>query len=99
MNFPKMVDHANRNRLDNRLLNLRESDHFKNNHNSKTRKNNTSGYSGVNFSRGRWVVRIPINGKRTYFGSFDCKDKAISARKNAEKKVFKEFAPIHKEYY
>tara|TARA_R110000868_G_scaffold87034_6_gene243681 strand:- start:296 stop:826 length:531 start_codon:yes stop_codon:yes gene_type:complete len=99
LNFPKMVDHCNRNRLDNRVTNLRETDYFKNNHNSRTRANNTSGYSGVSFSRGKWIVRIPINGKRTYFGSFTSKATAILVRKKAEKKVFKEFAPNHKEYY
>lgn len=39
-------------------------------------KDNTSGYRGVTFSRGRWVAGIGVNGKRVYLGAFKTSEAA-----------------------
>ena len=47
-------------------------------------KNNTSGYKGVDFNRGKWRARIYYNNKAILLGSFSTKEEAIAARKAAE---------------
>ena len=39
----------------------------------------------------KWQANLQINGKLLYLGLFDNKEDAISARKNAEVKYFKEY--------
>lgn len=43
----KQIDHINGNGLDNRRMNLRIVTASQNNHNSRIRKDNTSGYKGI----------------------------------------------------
>jgi len=82
------IDHINGDRSDNRILNLREADFFQNSQNAKIRRDNTSGYPGVTFSKDRnqWTARICINGKKIYLGYFLTAELATEARKEAEKK-------------
>src|SRR5690242_4569803 len=47
----KMIDHKNRNGLDNREINLRETTYQQNMLNRKLFKNNTSGYNGISFNK------------------------------------------------
>ncbi|MEO9572427.1 MAG: HNH endonuclease [Roseobacter sp.] len=84
--FPKQVDHANGNRADNRLMNLRPSDQVLNMRNKRRRSDNTSGITGVWLDKPtrKWRARIRVNGKDLYLGSFDTKDEAAAARKAAE---------------
>lgn len=58
--------------------------------NQKVRKDNTSGYKGINFDKRKnlWAVRISANGKRLYVGRFKKLDDAVKARKEAEKKYW-----------
>lgn len=58
------VDHINRNRSDNRIENLRESDRSENLCNSSVRSDNTSGVKGVHFNRTNrtYTVRVQKNG-------------------------------------
>ncbi len=60
-----MVDHIDRNKLNNRIENLREVSNQCNMRNAKQPKNNTSGVKGVYWNRrdGKWVARININQK------------------------------------
>lgn len=52
-------------------------------------KNNTSGYTGVSFSKkkGKWLAYIDQYGKRKILGVFKEKSDAIKARKKAEQKL------------
>lgn len=71
-----MVDHINGDTLDNRKENLRECTNQQNQFNSRRSSNNTSGYKGVTFDRGRWKAQIIIKGVHTHLGYFDCPKKA-----------------------
>lgn len=70
---PVFIDHINGDRSDNRIENLRDVTRGQNNRNAKRRKNSRSGVKGVSwYAKDRkWVVRLYIDGKNKYFGSFD----------------------------
>ncbi len=65
--MPKMVDHKNRIRHDNRFENLVPSNDSHNNRNVGLSKNNTSGKRGVTFvkAKNRWLSRIVNNEGKT----------------------------------
>lgn len=89
-------DHHNRNKLDNRRENLIPCTQQENSRNHTIQKNNTSGITGVNFSKSAngWVARInDNNGCRMYLGCFTDKNDAIKTRLKAEKQYYGEFAP------
>lgn len=89
-----MTDHVNRNKLDNRRVNLRECTNSENQMNILLRKDTSSGVMGVNRSNsGKWVSRIQYNKKRLVLGYFDDFNEAVKVRREAEKKYYKEFAP------
>lgn len=54
------------------------------------RSNNTSGYPGVSRKRNKWIAYISYKGKKRILGSFDEKDDAITARKEAEKQLMED---------
>lgn len=87
------IDHKNHNRSDNRRNNIRMATNTENKRNRKLRSNNTSGYTGVRWSKkeNRWTASITINKKRIHLGYFIEKYDAIKARKEAEEKYFGEF--------
>lgn len=86
-------DHIDRNPLNNRRSNLRPCTKSQNCANKGTQKNNTSGFTGVEFYKNRWRASIRFNNVRYYLGTFLNKDDAISARLRAEKEIFGEFSP------
>jgi len=67
-----IVDHMNRNPLDNSRQNLRLCSQNQNSKNRRISKNNTSGYKGVSFKKdcGLWYAHIGFNGKRIHLGYF-----------------------------
>ena len=85
-----LVDHINRNPLDNRKENLRFVTHTANLVNSKTPTSNKSGYKGVSWRKdsNNWRAHISIGHKYISLGSFDKLEDAIEARKRAEEKYF-----------
>ena len=91
----EVVDHINRNRLNNLKNNLRITDNFGNARNASIAKNNTSGVVGVSFinNRNMWVAQITVNYKNMNLGYFINKEDAIRTRLRAEKEYFGEFAP------
>jgi hypothetical protein len=81
MNCPEnmLVDHINREPLDNRKSNLRIVTEQENLNNKGNYKNNTSGMKGVAFnkSRNRWRAIISVgDGKQRTIGSFKTKEEA-----------------------
>lgn len=89
------IDHINQNKLDNRIENLRLVSHIDNNKNKGLNKNNTSGFVGVCWDKrsSKWFSYITVNSKQISLGLFKEKDKAISARKEAN--LFYGFSENH----
>jgi hypothetical protein len=90
---PHDVDHINRNRLDNRIENLRLTTRSENLHNSGARASSSSGVKGValrSLRRGKrpnkqWVAHIMVNNKRFHLGNYYTLEEATAARQQAEK--------------
>ena len=80
------VDHLNGDTLDNRRANLLLADHAHNMRNTGRRRNNVTGVPGVQFHKRlqRFQVFMQVNGKNTYFGSFDDLEAAAAHRKALE---------------
>lgn len=80
------IDHINGNHYDNRIANLRDVPQSENVRNQRLRKDNKSGYHGVNWDKGRnkWRVTINVEGKVKTLGRYDDLDEAIKVRKEAE---------------
>ena len=97
MDFPnKIIDHIDRNPLNNKRNNLRLVTEQQNHHNFSRGFDNTSGYIGVSNTDNKidWRARIVYNGREHHLGTFQNKKEAIIARLKAELKYFgKDFAP------
>ena len=93
-----VVDHINRNPLDNRKENLRLADYSDNAANRTKTLYTTSQYKGVSFraSRNCFQAEITFDGKRHYLGNF--KDEKLAAKAYNDKAIelFKEFACLNK---
>lgn len=76
------IDHINGDKLDNRLINLRDVTHQNNIKNCKKRTDNTSGVTGVSFNKklNKWTAYFTIKGKLITIGYFVDKKEAIKAR-------------------
>jgi hypothetical protein len=82
-----VVDHINRNTLDNRRKNLRITT-IQGNLQNQVRSNNKTGHTGVAFHKqtGRYTAQIKINYKKIHIGIFKTIKEAYEARKKAEQK-------------
>lgn len=67
-----VIDHINRNPLDNRIINLRAATRTQNNYNASQHANKTSGLKGVSWNRqrGAWSAQCKANGLRVFLGYF-----------------------------
>lgn len=92
----RVVDHVNRNTLDNRRSNLRIATRWENALNKGITSRNTSGYKGVQWrkARSRWIALIRVNGKLINLGSRKCKEEAYKLYCEASKKYHGEFGSI-----
>ena len=86
--------HGRDSRNDNRKRNLRFSSHQENNQNKYLRSDNTSGVSGVSYSKSakKWHTYINKDGKRIQLGYYDNFDDAVKIRKKYENILFGEFS-------
>ena len=77
------IDHINRNRQDNRLVNLRDTTRSENARNTGARPNSSSGIKGISWDKlcKRWRVQMRANGKQTYIGVFKTIEEATIAYK------------------
>lgn len=91
-----MVDHIDRNKMNNKRSNLRVCTRNQNAQNYGIKKNNTTGVTGVyrNKKNGKWIALITENKKTHALGHYENFYDAVLARLEAEKKYFGEFAPI-----
>ena len=96
--FPtNTIDHINGIRDDNRLVNLREATLQQQNQNLTIRNDNSSGFTGVYWSKAasKWQAYIDIDGKRHHLGLFENKQDAYESRIK-KKKELHTFNPIQR---
>jgi hypothetical protein len=92
----KVVDHIDRNGLNNRRSNLRICSAADNSRNSRG-KSGTSRYKGVfwNKKNKKWLVAIKYNRKFRHIGYFENETDAAKAYDKAARKLFGEFAYLN----
>lgn len=80
--IPTMIDHKDQNKLNNKISNLRETNHSKNAQNFGNSSRNTSGVRGVHWdkNKNKWAVRMKYDGKYRFIGQYDEFDDAVCAR-------------------
>lgn len=93
--WPKITDHRDRDKANNRLDNLRLATKSKNAVNAKRRTDNVSGYVGVSWNdlRSKWQARIVRDG--VLYSRLFADDKAASEwymRRRTE--LFGDFSPV-----
>lgn len=88
------IDHANLNKADNRIDNLRLATKSQNSMNQRARHTNKSGLKGVTFksSRKSWVANIWLDKRQQHLGTFATAEEAHAAYAAAAKARFGEFA-------
>lgn len=86
-----VIDHRNRNRLDNRKCNLRFVTQEVNTLNRSVQSNNQCGIKGVYYDkeRGKWASEIRAHGKKYHLGRFETIEEAKLARDKAEEMYHK----------
>jgi hypothetical protein len=92
--LPKLIDHIDGNKLNNKIENLREATISQNNYNSKIPLHNTSKIKNVSFNtRDKiWNVSLKVNKKRIFIGGFKDLELANLVATMAREKYHGEFA-------
>lgn len=94
--FP-LIDHEDRDGLNNQKYNLRPCTGTQNQFNANMRINNKSGIRGVSWdsSRGKWTVRIKNGSKYEYLGRFDDIEEAAIIYKDRAIQLYGEFVNVY----
>lgn len=77
---PSILDHIDKNRINNSISNLRLATDLLNSRNQSIYKNSPTGFHGVTAHGNRWRARININGKKVHLGVFDTIEEAAAYR-------------------
>lgn len=89
------IDHINVNKLDNRLINLREATRTQNTYNRIIKKGNNTGFRGVRFrddvKKKQFAVCIGFKGRTINLGYYKTAEEAHEVYKKAVKKYHGEF--------
>lgn len=86
-----IVDHVDRDGLNNREFNLRLATASQNKFNSPVYRNSTTGYAGVHKFRDKWRVQISKDGKK-FRKLFATLEEAVSFRKQKALELYGEFS-------
>ncbi len=91
------VDHADCNKLNNNIANLRFATYAENNTNRSKKQNSTSSYKGVCFdkNRNKWIAHVGIIGVTKYLGRFQTEKDAAKAYNEAATHHFGEYAKLN----
>ncbi len=91
--IPKMMDHKNRVRIDNRIENTRATTWAKNNANRSKNKNSVSRFKGVSVSsHGKWQAQTKVQGNPHHLGCYDTEEEAAA--------VYQKFmTEVHGDYF
>ena len=87
------TDHINRDKLDNRKVNLRSASRGENEMNKPKQSGRSSKYRGVcwHAQRGKWKAEIRVKGVRKHLGVFLCEEDAAKAYDAVAMVAFGEF--------
>lgn len=92
--WPQVIDHVNRNQLDDRIENLRIATRSQNAQNQSLLASNNSGLKGVYWNKTirKWHAQIRVNGKRIHVGCYLSPEEAHAAYMSVARKYCGEFA-------
>lgn len=95
-NMPKIIDHIDNDRSNNRIENLREATQQQNCLNRATHKNNAVGCKNVHWDKGvkKWRVGLSVNRKRKTIGYFSDLELAMLVAEEARIKFHGNFARV-----
>lgn len=93
--LPKILDHKNRNPVDNRIENLRAASNSQNVTNRSLPAKNKSGYRGVSLKLGNRNKIWLATADNTFIGYFKNKKDAARAYDKMAKQIFGEFAVLN----
>jgi hypothetical protein len=91
---PLFVDHEDRDKQNNRWLNLRAATKAQNSQNRTIRQGNTSGFKGVSWNRNakKWNAYINVDNRKKHLGYFASAQEAYEAHVAAAAENYGEFA-------
>jgi hypothetical protein len=91
---PDIIDHIDRDRANNRWVNLRSVTEQQNHFNLPRYSNNRSGFKGVHrhSQNPKWIAQIRVDGRVKHIGSFNTIEAAKAAYNEAADRLHGEFA-------
>lgn len=92
---PRLIDHEDRDRGNNRPSNLRKASESQQRMNAALRSDNTSGERGVHWQAGAYVARARVDGVEHYAGRHKTVEEAAEAARKMRLKLFGEFVPAY----
>lgn len=97
--WPEFIDHIDRDRMNNKISNLRAATRAENNHNQGMREDNYSGYTGVTFHKRdkKHQAHIVSDNKKIHLGYFNTAEEAFRAYMLAKIELHPT-SPIAQEY-
>jgi hypothetical protein len=86
------IDHIDKNKSNNKIINLRLANHASNVANAGPRKNNKLGVKGVQYEGSKFRAAVERNGKQYYLGRYDTIEEASNVYWAAAEELHGEFA-------